>query len=72
MVKKNPGYKEAVEEIEAIVNEIEQESVDVDMLTGKVKRAAYLIKLCKEKLRATDTDVKGILRGLENTIEREP
>ncbi len=70
-VKKTAGYKEAIEEIEAIVNEIEQEAVDVDMLTEKVKRAAYLIRLCREKLKATDRDVKGILRGLENTVEKE-
>lgn len=66
-MKKTPGYKEAIEEIEAIVYEIEQETVDVDILTDKVKRAVTLIRLCKEKLRKTDEEVKGVLKGIERT-----
>ncbi len=60
-----PGYKEAVEEIEAIVAEIENETVDVDVLAEKVKRAAHLIKYCKSKLKATDNEVKKVLREFE-------
>lgn len=60
-----PGYKEAVEEIESIVEEIENETVDVDVLAEKVKRAAYLIKYCKSKLKATDNEVKKVLREFE-------
>ena len=60
-----PGYKEAVEEIEAIVEEIENETVDVDVLAEKVKRAAHLIKYCKTKLKATDNEVKKVLREFE-------
>lgn len=60
-----PGYKEAVEEIESIVKEIENETVDVDVLAEKVKRAAHLIKYCKSKLKATDNEVKKVLREFE-------
>ena len=60
-----PGYKEAVEEIESIVAEIENETVDVDVLAEKVKRAAHLIKYCKSKLKATDNEVKKVLREFE-------
>jgi len=60
-----PGYKEAVEEIESIVAEIENETVDVDVLAEKVKRAAHLIKYCKTKLKATDNEVKKVLREFE-------
>ncbi len=59
---KNPSYKEAIEEIESIVEEIENETVDVDVLAKKVKRATFLIKFCKEKLRTTDTEVKKSLK----------
>jgi len=61
----NPGYKEALEEIESIVGEIENETVDVDVLAEKVKRAAFLIKYCKAKLKITENEVKKILKEFE-------
>lgn len=64
-----PNYKDAIEEIESIVEEIENETIDVDILTEKVKRAAYLIKFCKEKLQKTDDDVKKILKEFEREGE---
>ncbi|MBI4825361.1 MAG: exodeoxyribonuclease VII small subunit [Nitrospirae bacterium] len=57
-----PSYKEAIEEIDAIVREIENESIDIDALAEKVKRAAYLIKYCKTKLKNTDNEVKNVLK----------
>lgn len=64
-MKDAPGYKEALEEIETIVGEIENETVDVDVLTEKVKRAASLIKYCKTKLKKTDDEVKKVLKEFE-------
>lgn len=61
----NPGYKEALEELESIVGEIENETVDVDVLAEKVKRAAFLIKYCKAKLKTTENEVKKILKEFE-------
>ena len=58
-------YKEAMEELEGIVSQIENEQIDVDILTEKVKRATYLIKLCKTKLRTTEEEVKDVLSELE-------
>jgi len=65
MKAKKETYKSAVEELEKIVEEIENESIDVDILAEKVKRASYLIKLCKNKLKSTNDEVKGILTDLE-------
>jgi exodeoxyribonuclease VII small subunit len=64
-MNEKPGYKEALEEIESIVEEIENETVDVDVLAEKVKRAAFLIKYCKAKLKTTDSEVKKILKEFE-------
>jgi exodeoxyribonuclease VII small subunit len=66
-----PNYRDALEEIESIVEEIESESVDVDVLTEKVKRAAYLIRICKAKLKKTDDEVKKILMEFEEKVDRE-
>ncbi|MFP4472162.1 MAG: exodeoxyribonuclease VII small subunit [Bacteroidales bacterium] len=60
-----PGYTEAFEELQQIVNEIELGEISVDELSQKVKRAAELIKICKTKLTTTEEDVSSILRELE-------
>lgn len=62
-MSKPQNYKDALEEIESIVGEIENETVDVDVLTEKVKRASSLIKFCKEKLRKTDNEIKKVLES---------
>ncbi len=69
-MNKTPSYKAAIEEIEAIVEEIENETVDVDVLAEKVKRTTFLIKLCKEKLKTTDTEVKKVLREFKKEEEK--
>ena len=66
-----PDYKDAMEEIERIVDEIENETVDVDMLAVKIKRAAFLIKYCKQKLRKTDEEIKKVLDELESENPEE-
>jgi exodeoxyribonuclease VII small subunit len=68
--KKSITYKEAAEELEQIVAEIESEEIDVDALGEKVKRASFLIKTCKEKLRRTEQEVKKVLSGIETPPER--
>jgi exodeoxyribonuclease VII small subunit len=70
-MKDTPDYKDVIEEIESIVEEIESEGVDVDVLAEKVKRAAYLIKICKAKLKKTDDEVKKILKEFEEQEGRE-
>ena len=67
----SPDYKDAMEEIESIVDEIENETVDVDMLTEKIKRAAFLIKYCKQKLRKTDDEIKKVLNELDRENPEE-
>lgn len=68
---KQPSYREAIEELESIVQEIEGEAVDIDLLTEKVKRATFLIKLCKKRLKETDNEVKKILKEFEGEEEGE-
>lgn len=58
-------YTKAFEELQLIVEEIEQGEISVDELSAKVKRAAELIKVCKQKLTSTEEDVNKILKELE-------
>ncbi len=63
-MKKGILYTEAIEELEKIVSSIENEDVNVDELSIKVKRAAELINICKEKLHKTEEEVNTILREI--------
>lgn len=65
MTSKTISYKEAVAEIENILEKIENEELDVDDLTEKVKKVSSLIKLCKEKLHNTEQEVEKILKEME-------
>jgi exodeoxyribonuclease VII small subunit len=69
--KKKLTYSQAIGELERIINEIEAESVDVDVLSEKVKRATYLIKFCKSNLRTTEEEVKKVLSDIEENPETE-
>jgi len=69
--KKKLTYSQAIGELEKIINEIEAESVDVDVLAEKVKRATYLIKFCKSNLRTTEEEVKKVLSDIEEKPETE-
>ncbi len=62
-----PAYSEAFRELQNIVADIEDGQIDVDVLSEKVKRAAELIRICKEKLHHTSEDVQQILRELEES-----
>lgn len=61
MAKQQIKYSEAISEIEEILELIEAGELDVDELTGKVKRVSQLIQLCKSKLQEADDDIKRIL-----------
>ncbi len=64
MTKKNFSYNEAVREIEEILFEVENNKVDIDELSDKVKRVSFLINACKNKLLKTEEQIDKIL---ENT-----
>ncbi len=65
-MSKNPSYTEAFDELQQIVSEIENGEISVDILSEKVKRAAILIRICKNKLTSTEEEVGKILKELES------
>ncbi len=65
MAIKKIMYNEAMTEIEAILEKIENEELDVDDLAGKVKRVAVLLKICKDKLQQTNEQVEQVLKEME-------
>jgi exodeoxyribonuclease VII small subunit len=61
----NLNYEAAFKELETITREIETESVSVDVLADKVKRASALIDYCQNKLRSTEDEVGKIIKQMD-------
>jgi exodeoxyribonuclease VII small subunit len=65
MVKKQT-YELALNELQTIIAEIENEEIGIDQLSVRVKRAAELLKYCQQKLRKTEDDVTKILNQFDD------
>jgi exodeoxyribonuclease VII small subunit len=59
-------YESALSELTAISKEIENETISVDTLASKVKRASELIEFCQTKLKSTEAEVTKIISRMEN------
>lgn len=66
-MEQNLTYEEAYIELALIAREIENESVSVDVLAQKVKRASDLITFCQTKLKSTEAEVNKIITQMENS-----
>ncbi len=58
-------YKDAFEELQNIVADIEDGEIAVDELTEKINRASELLTICKAKLTASEAEVENLLQKLE-------
>ena len=65
--KKGQTYKEAIAEIEEILQQIENDEPDVDQLSEKVKRLSLLVSWCREKLHNTEEEIEKILKEIEKS-----
>lgn len=52
-----PSYDKALQRIEEIVGQLEEDNKSIDELSSLVKEASGLIKNCKLKLRMTEEDI---------------
>ena len=66
MAPKKQSYRESIEEVETILASIENDELDVDELSEKVKRVTVLLKSCKEKLYKTNEEVEKVLKEMES------
>jgi len=65
MPQKDLSYNTAIAEIQQILAEIENNKVDIDTLGAKIKRAAELITLCKDRLTTINADVEKLLEKIK-------
>ncbi|MDF2191396.1 exodeoxyribonuclease VII small subunit [Paraflavitalea sp. CAU 1676] len=61
----NLTYEAAYKELQQISKDIENETVSVDVLAEKVKRASFLITFCQQRLKSTETEVNKIIAQME-------
>jgi exodeoxyribonuclease VII small subunit len=66
-----PGYGEAMAELDAILTELEGDELDVDVLAERVQRASELLKICRARILRAQEDVDRIVADLDEFDARE-
>lgn len=64
-------FREAMEELETILQRIEGEEIDIDRLAEELRRASTLLDLCRKKIRKAEVEVTQIVQSLEEEGEQE-
>ena len=66
-----PGYGEAMAELDAILAELEGDELDVDVLAARVQRASELLKVCQARIVRAQQDVDRIVADLDEFDARD-
>lgn len=61
MGKEKMTYEQAMLRLEDIVRQVERGETSIDSLTDLLKEAKQLIAYCKDKLYATEEEIKKVL-----------
>ncbi len=61
MAKKEPTYEEALLRLQQIVDGLENNELDIDSLSERLKEAQDLLKFCKSRLQKVEKDIKKVL-----------
>lgn len=59
------SFSAAMQELEAILQRIDSEEIDIDQLAEELRRAAELLELCRGKIRKAELEVSQIVDKLE-------
>lgn len=60
------NYEEAYKELQSIVSELEHSEIGIDELNQRMKRAAELLRLCKDKLFKTEESIQQVLEEIRS------
>lgn len=66
------GYAEALAELEGIVAELEREAVDVDHLSVRVRRAAELVTVLRQRIAGARLEVTKVVAELDEATSSDP
>jgi len=64
----NLGYADALAELTEILDELEDENIDIDVLSSRVERAAELIRHCRGRIHVAQEQVASIVDQLEDLV----
>ena len=59
-------YMQAIGELEQIMAHMQSDKCDIDKLSAYTRRATELLKECRQRLTASDQELRTILASLEN------
>jgi exodeoxyribonuclease VII small subunit len=59
------GYAQALDELDAILRELEGSDVDVDRLADRVGRATELIALCRTRIQTARLRIDEVIADLD-------
>ena len=62
MAAKKETYSQAMERLEKIVRQIDNNELEIDVLAEKIKEANDIISFCTEKLKKADFEVEKLLQ----------
>jgi len=64
-------YGDAIEELEAILAELDASAVDVDHLAERVRRASDLVRYCRDRLDVVRADVAEVVANLDGDADAD-
>lgn len=64
------SYGQAIEQLEAIIERIDEGDIGVDELAEAVKQAVGLVRVCRQRLRSTQEEVEQALKEMDAEPER--
>lgn len=69
MPAKKLTYSQAMERLENIVRQIDNNELEIDVLAEKIKEANEIIAYCTEKLTKADQEVEKLLQERQQSKE---
>ena len=60
------SFNEALQELEAILQRIDNDGIDIDALASELRRATDLLETCRGKIRKAEVEVSQIVQRLED------
>lgn len=65
------GYADAMTELDSILAELDDDAIDIDVLSERVERAAELIAVCRNRISAAQQRVAAIVGDLDTSAPDE-
>lgn len=61
----NLTYEEAIQQVELLIAQIENNEISIDDLAEKIRLASEYLSFCKEKLHKVNEEIEKVLKETE-------